>query len=89
MPIFQLLYHVLGHIYEYHYDYICELEEEPHLNALAAHFMTFGREFGLFPTIDVSVLSGFADRLFPPSRSGSPCPPDLSVRRASDPEVSS
>lgn len=88
VPIFQLLYQILGHVYEYHYDTICELEEEPHLNGLLAHFITFGREFSLFPTIDASVLGALTDRLFPPSASGSPGAPEMCVRRVSESEAS-
>jgi hypothetical protein len=66
-PIFQLLFHVFAHIYEFHYCQIVELGEEPHLNALLSHFITFGREFGLFPAIDLGPLGALVDRLFPPA----------------------
>lgn len=66
-PIFQLLFHVFAHIYEFHYGQIVELGEEPHLNALLSHFITFGREFGLFPSVELGPLGALVDRLFPPA----------------------
>lgn len=42
------------------------MELEPYLNGLLAHFLSFGREFGLFPGLELEPLSKFVDRLFPP-----------------------
>lgn len=64
-PIFQLLFHVFAHIYEFHYTQIIDLGEEPHLNALLSHFITFGREFNLFTAVDLGPLGALVDRLFP------------------------
>lgn len=64
-PIFQLMYHVFAHIYEFHYDRITELGEEPHLNALMSHFICFGRSFKLFPSVDVEPMAALVNRIFP------------------------
>lgn len=43
--IFTCLYRILSHIYFCHYDHVCALGEEAHLNTLFAHFMTFAIEY--------------------------------------------
>jgi MOB kinase activator 1 len=45
--IFGQLFRLFAHIYHHHYDKILSLHEEPHLNSLFAHFISFAKEFDL------------------------------------------
>lgn len=45
--IFGQLFRLFAHIYHHHYDKILSLHEEPHLNSLFAHFISFSKEFDL------------------------------------------
>lgn len=45
--IFTCIYRIISHIYFCHYDHVCTLVEEAHLNTLFAHFMTFAIEYPL------------------------------------------
>jgi len=81
--MFHLLYQIFAHIYESHYQQVIDLGEGPHLNALLAHFITFGREFKLFISLDVTPLSALVDRLFPPESATAIQTTNLAVRRLS------
>jgi len=54
--IFKRLLRVYAHIYYSHFEEICSLEEEPHLNTCFIHFYFFIREFDLVDKKDQSVL---------------------------------
>lgn len=54
--IFKRLLRVYAHIYYSHFEEICSLEEEPHLNTCFLHFYYFIREFELVEKKDQSVL---------------------------------
>jgi len=54
--IFKQSLRVFAHIYHHHYEQILNLCEEGHLNALFAHFISFGREFNLLDKKDMAPL---------------------------------
>ena len=82
-PIFTLLYYVLAHIYEAHFNSVLELTEDGHLNAVLCHFLAFSKEFSLLPGFDTSRLIELQAKLFPP-KLGSMGSANLSIRRLSD-----
>jgi MOB kinase activator 1 len=51
--VYRLLLHVFAHIYHAHFQVVLHLKSEGHLNSLFAHFLAFGREFGLLDTKDL------------------------------------
>jgi hypothetical protein len=51
--MYRLLLNVFAHIYHVHFPIILHLRSEPHFNSLFAHFLAFGREFGLLDMKDV------------------------------------
>ena len=51
--MYRLLLNVFAHIYHVHFPVILHLRSEPHFNSLFAHFLAFGREFGLLDMKDV------------------------------------
>jgi len=51
--MYRLLLNVFAHIYHIHFPVILHLRSEPHFNSLFAHFLAFGREFGLLDMKDV------------------------------------
>lgn len=51
-PIFILLYIILCHIYEQHFQIVDLLGQVAHLNALFAHFIAFTTEFSLLSPLD-------------------------------------
>jgi len=54
--IFKRLVRVYAHIYYSHFDEICSLEEEAHLNTCFLHFFYFIREFDLVDKKDFAPL---------------------------------
>merc|ERR1712224_394535 len=46
---YRRLFRVYAHIYYCHFDKICELRAEGHLNTCFKHFVYFVEEFGLIP----------------------------------------
>lgn len=51
--VYRLLLHVFAHIYHAHFQTVLHLKSEGHLNSLFAHFLSFGREFGLLDSKDL------------------------------------
>lgn len=51
--MYRLLLNVFAHMYHIHFPTILHLRSEPHFNSLFAHFLAFGREFGLLDMKDV------------------------------------
>ncbi|CAG7846556.1 Maintenance of ploidy protein mob2 [Serendipita indica DSM 11827] len=51
--VYRLLLHVFAHIYHAHFQIVLHLKSEGHLNSLFAHYLAFGREFGLLDTKDL------------------------------------
>lgn len=51
--IYRELLRVFAHIYYAHFTTILHLRSEPHFNSLFAHFLDFGREFGLLEFKDI------------------------------------
>lgn len=85
-PIFSLLYHVLAHIYEFHFQPIVELTQESHLNAITCHFLAFSKEFGLLQAVNTEALEALAKVYFAEpkaSLSGAPLSANLAIRKLS------
>eukprot|EP01087_Luapelamoeba_hula_P012831 TRINITY_DN3624_c0_g1_i3.p1 TRINITY_DN3624_c0_g1~~TRINITY_DN3624_c0_g1_i3.p1 ORF type:complete len:235 (+),score=41.84 TRINITY_DN3624_c0_g1_i3:206-910(+) len=61
--IFKRLVRVYAHIYYSHYEEICALEEEPHLNTCFMHFFFFIREFNLVDKKDFEPLQQLIENL--------------------------
>ncbi|KAI8374896.1 Mob1/phocein [Blakeslea trispora] len=59
--IFEQLFRLFAHIYYHHYDKILSLHEEPHLNSLFAHFISFAREFDLLNRKEIHPLQELID----------------------------
>ncbi|KAI8098225.1 Mob1/phocein [Gilbertella persicaria] len=59
--IFGQLFRLFGHIYHHHYDKILSLHEEPHLNSLFAHFISFAQEFDLLEKKEIQPLQELMD----------------------------
>lgn len=89
-PIFTLLYYILAHIYEFHFEAITDLGEESQLNAVFCHFMAFSKEFGLLQGIDLEPLDSLYRKYFPKGASSSDANSDggLAVRQSSEENVS-
>ncbi|KZT42643.1 hypothetical protein SISSUDRAFT_1058415 [Sistotremastrum suecicum HHB10207 ss-3] len=51
--IYRQLLRVFAHIYHAHYHQLLHFRSEPHFNSLFAHFLAFGREYGLLEVKDV------------------------------------
>jgi len=61
--IFKQLTRVFAHVYHSHYDKILSLCQEAHLNALFAHFVSFGREFDLLDKKDIVPMQDLIDTM--------------------------
>lgn len=61
--IFGQLVRLFAHIYHHHYDKIISLHEEPHLNSLFAHFISFAKEFDLLDKKEVLHLQDLVDAM--------------------------
>ncbi|EPB89058.1 maintenance-ploidy protein MOB1 (MPS1 binder 1) [Mucor circinelloides 1006PhL] len=59
--IFGQLFRLFAHIYHHHYDKILSLHEEPHLNSLFAHFISFAKEFDLLEKKEIQPLQELID----------------------------
>ncbi|CAO3626727.1 unnamed protein product [Mucor hiemalis] len=59
--IFGQLFRLFAHIYHHHYDKILSLYEEPHLNSLFAHFISFTKEFDLLDKKEIQPLQELID----------------------------
>jgi hypothetical protein len=59
--IFGQLFRLFAHIYHNHYDKILSLFEEPHLNSLFAHFISFAKEFDLLDKKELIPLQELID----------------------------
>lgn len=90
-PIFTLLYYILAHIYEFHFEAVTELAEESQLNAVFCHFVAFSKEFGLLQGIDLEPLDSLYRKYFPKGASSSDANSDggLAVRQCSEENVAS
>lgn len=60
-PIFRHLFRLLAHIYHAHWDDVCRLGCDAHLNTLFAHFWCFGMQFELLDRKEVDVLKGLVE----------------------------
>ncbi|GAA5803349.1 Mob1/phocein [Helicostylum pulchrum] len=61
--IFGQLFRLFAHIYHHHYDKILSLHEEPHLNSLFAHFISFAKEFDLLDKKEIQPLQELIDTM--------------------------
>ncbi|CEP09783.1 hypothetical protein [Parasitella parasitica] len=61
--IFGQLFRLFAHIYHHHYDKILCLYEEPHLNSLFAHFISFAKEFDLLEKKEIQPLQELIDAM--------------------------
>lgn len=61
--IFGQLFRLFAHIYHHHYDKILALHEEPHLNSLFAHFISFAKEFDLLDKKEIMPLQDLIDSM--------------------------
>lgn len=61
--IFGQLFRLFAHIYHHHYDKIISLREEPHLNSLFAHFISFAKEFDLLDKKEIQPLQDLVDAM--------------------------
>ncbi|KAI8988884.1 Mob1/phocein [Pilobolus umbonatus] len=59
--IFAQLFRLFAHLYHHHYDKILALHEEPHLNSLFAHFISFSKEFDLLDKKEMQPLQELID----------------------------
>jgi MOB kinase activator 1 len=84
--ILKRLFRVYAHIYHAHFEKVCQLEEERHLNTSFKHFTFFVHEFDLIDKKELVPLAELIDlnlvsmpwsrrsTLPPPNRFGTPCP---------------
>jgi MOB kinase activator 1 len=56
--IYRQLLRVYAHIYHAHYTHILHLRSEPHFNSIFAHFLAFGKEYGLLDAKDIKGVPG-------------------------------
>ena len=61
--IFKRLFRVYAHIYYNHFQKICSLGEEAHLNTCFKHFYFFIEEFGLVDKREMAPLQELIDKL--------------------------
>eukprot|EP01087_Luapelamoeba_hula_P010058 TRINITY_DN2645_c0_g1_i1.p1 TRINITY_DN2645_c0_g1~~TRINITY_DN2645_c0_g1_i1.p1 ORF type:complete len:215 (+),score=48.18 TRINITY_DN2645_c0_g1_i1:138-782(+) len=61
--IFKRLFRVYAHIYYHHFNKICELGEEAHLNTCFKHFYYFIEEFGLVDKKEMAPLEDLINNL--------------------------
>ncbi|KAI8969301.1 Mob1/phocein [Mycotypha africana] len=62
--IFSQLFRLIAHMYHHHYDKIVALSEEPHLNSLTAHFISFAKDFDLLEKKEIQPLQELVDIMF-------------------------
>ena len=60
--IFRRLFRVYAHIYHSHFNQVCDLGEEAHLNSLFKHFIFFVREFDLVDEKQLEPLKALITR---------------------------
>ncbi|KAK7028126.1 Maintenance of ploidy protein mob2 [Paramarasmius palmivorus] len=51
--IYRQFLRIFAHIYHAHFQEILNLRSEPHFNSLFAHFLAFGKEYGLLDPKDI------------------------------------
>ncbi|EEB05236.1 protein kinase activator Mob2 [Schizosaccharomyces japonicus yFS275] len=61
--IYKQLFRIFVHIYNYHYPEILHVSLEAHWNSFFAHFIAFGKEFGLLDPRDTGPLKKLIDVL--------------------------
>lgn len=54
---------MLAHIYHSHYDKVVIMNEDPHLNTLFAHFVSFALEFKLLDEKELTPMRDLIDEL--------------------------
>jgi len=60
--IFRRLFRVYAHIYHSHFNQVCELGEEAHLNTLFKHFIFFSHYFKLIIPQEIAPLQELVDK---------------------------
>lgn len=61
--IFRRLFRVYAHIYHSHFNQVCDLGEEAHLNSLFKHFIIFSNHFKLIVPQELAPLQELVDRI--------------------------
>ena len=61
--IFRRLFRVYAHIYHSHFNQVCELGEEAHLNSLFKHFIFFSNHFDLIVPQEIAPLQELVDKI--------------------------
>lgn len=61
--ILKRLFRVYAHIYYEHFNQVCQLQEEPHLNTSFKHFIYFVQEFDLVEKKELAPLQELIDKL--------------------------
>ena len=51
--IYRQFLRIFAHIYHAHFHDVLNLRSEPHFNSLFAHFLAFGKEYGLLDVKDI------------------------------------
>ncbi|KAI9254672.1 Mob1/phocein [Sporodiniella umbellata] len=62
--MFVEMFRLFAHIYHEHYDHVLLLNEEPHINSLFAHFISFAREFDLLDKKEIQPLGELVEIMF-------------------------